>query len=197
MKTRLFGINISFSFWFFALITVFLTVGRQQLALYFILPVVIHECGHIIAMFFCGIGIEAVSFNAFGIDIQRKLSTTSSYAKDIIVSLGGIAANLVTAVLVYTFAFASVRTMFFISVNIAVALFNAMPVGNLDGGQILEYILAHRSGPERARKISGIFSLLLLIPLFALAILLILRDFANISLLIVCIYLAFVVIFGD
>lgn len=194
---KAFGMNISFSFWFFAVLTAFFTFGRAALAMYFILPIAIHEAGHFIAMLLCGIKPESVSFTAFSIDIRRSAAATASYAKDVTVNLAGATANLLIAVCLYFFAFQSMRVILFVSVNIAVAIFNVMPVGNLDGGQILRLILERFGNPGTALKISRFISLLLLIPLFAVSIFLVFRGFVNLSLLIACAYLVCVVIARD
>jgi membrane-associated protease RseP (regulator of RpoE activity) len=194
---RLFGIDISFSFWFFAVLSVFLVLGREVLAVYMILPIAIHECGHLIAMVVCRVGIEGIAFTAFSVDIKRSGAATGSYGRDIFVCLGGVIANVITAVCFYFFTFQSMRVMFFIAVNIAIAAFNIMPVGNLDGGQILRLVLERFGNPATAYRISRVFSFVILIPIFALAIFLMMRDFANISLLLACIYLACVVVFRD
>ena len=196
MKFYLFGIEISLSFWFFTALLTFVILGRAPLALYFILPVVIHECGHLIAMALCNVKTKAVRFRSFGIDVIRNPAPVS-YAKDIIICLGGVSANLLTALCFYFFAFQSLRVIFFIAVNIAIAIFNAMPVANLDGGQVLRLLLERFGNPAKAYAVSRLFSFLLLIPLFGASIFLILRGFANLSLLAACLYLAGVVIFGE
>ncbi|MDL2232802.1 site-2 protease family protein [Ruminococcaceae bacterium OttesenSCG-928-L11] len=197
MKTRLFGIEISFSFWFFAVLLAVLVTGQEVLAFYFLLPVAIHELGHLVAMAAAGIRVERVAFRAFGIDIQRSRSATASYGRELAIAVGGVAANFLTALLLYGFAFQSMRVILLVSVNVALGLFNSLPVGTLDGGQILQILLTRWGSLETAATVSRICSFFVLIPLFALSILLLLRGTANVSLLVACVYLACTVIFSS
>jgi stage IV sporulation protein FB len=87
--------------------------------------------------------------------------------------------------------------MLLVAVNLAVAIFNAMPVGTLDGGQALRQILERFGSVEKAYVISRICSFLLLVPLFGGAIFLLWQGVANLSLLLVCLYLAGTVIFAS
>lgn len=195
IRVRFGNIEVFFSFWFFAVIAAILVAGRETLALYLLLPVAIHESGHLIAMAICRVRVESVAFTAFSIDVRRSAPATAGYARDIVISLGGAAANLLAALLLYLFAFQSLRVMLLLAVNVAVALFNAIPIGSLDGGQVLRTVLERRGDLERAYKVSRICSFLLLIPLFAAAIFLLLRGEGNLSLLLACLYLAGTVIF--
>lgn len=197
MTLRIFGIDLTFSFWFFAVILAVLLTGREVLAFYMLLPVAVHECGHLLAMALFGIRIESVSFTAFSIDIRRDKWATASYGRDIAAALGGVAANLLFALALYLFAFKSMRVMLLISVNLALAAFNLMPVGSLDGGQAFRLLLERRGSPARAYRVSRACSFLLLAPLFAFSILLLLRGIANLSLLLACLYLAGTVIFAE
>jgi stage IV sporulation protein FB len=197
MRMRIFGVEITFRFWFFAVMAAILLAGREVLAFYFLLPIVIHECGHLLAMAICGVRVEAITCTAFSIDIRRGVSNRLDYRRDIAISLAGIAANLVAAAALYLFAFQSLRVMLLVAVNLAVAIFNAMPVGTLDGGQALRLILERFGSAEKAYTVSRICSFLLLVPLFGGAIFLLWRGVANLSLLLVCLYLAGTVIFAS
>jgi len=196
IKFTVFGVDIRISFWFFAILALVLTTGRETLAMYFLLPILIHECGHLIVMAICGVKLKSVSFLAFCIDIKPAESHIMSYGKDVAVALGGALANFLVAGFLYIFMFQSMRVMLLIAVNIAVALFNLVPVGRLDGGQVMSLLLSRYGGINNTDPVSKLCSFLLLIPLFALAIYLILQDGWNVSLLIVCLYLAGTVVFS-
>lgn len=197
MRLRIFGIDVSVSFWFFATIAGVLLAGKETLALYMLAPIAIHELGHLVAMRLCGIRVEAVAFRAFSIDIRRSASATAGYGTDILLALGGVAANFFAALCLYLFAFQSMRVMLLGAANVAVALFNALPIGNLDGGQALRLLLERFGSVEKAFAISRICSFLVLVPLFGAAAFYVLQGVVNPSLLLVCVYLAGVVIFAD
>ena len=197
MGLRLFGVEISFSFWFFATLAVFALLDREVLALYFLLPVAVHELGHLLVMAVCGVKIKAVRFTPCSLSIQRKGGRLFSLGRELCVQLAGIAANLILALGLYLFAFQSMRVMFLISSNLAVAAFNLLPIGNLDGGAVVKGVSAHFFLPDFARRVSRAVSFVVLIPLFAAAIFLLLIKTTNFTLLAMCLYLVAVVIWRD
>lgn len=194
MKLTLFGVEISFSFWFFVVLMTFALIGREQLLVYLLLPVVLHEAGHLLIMAVCRVKIRSIRFTAFSVDIEKGNTATLGYGKEILINLGGVLVNLIAALWLYCTAFQSMRVMLLIAVNLAIGVFNILPVGNLDGGEILRLLLERRGNPGMAAVISRACSFLLLIPLFAAAIFMLFRGGENISLLLACCYLAAVVI---
>lgn len=189
MRFRLGGIDIELSFWFFAAVAIFATFSDDILAFYFIIPVIIHETGHLIAMAAGRTKIESIRFTAFGIDIQKRREQFPALGGELAVSFAGPLANLIAAAAIYFFAFESMRSMLMISANIAIAAFNLLPIGNLDGGEIARKISEYYFKPRTALMLSRIFSLIALTPLFAAAIFLILLPQRNFSLLLICVYL--------
>ncbi len=186
---KLSGAEITFSFWFFAVMAIFFAFCPAALIVYAALPVAVHELGHIAAMVLLKVKIRSVRLTAFGIELVKDKSRYPGTTAEIAVSLAGAAANLAVAGLLYAFTFQSMRSMLMVSANIAVAVFNLLPVGNLDGGEAAKIICGYFFRPGLAYTISRIFSLLALAPLFAAAIFLLLRPERNFTLLLVCIYL--------
>jgi stage IV sporulation protein FB len=195
MSFKIRDVEFSFTFWFFAGLLALLIFGGEALAWYLILPMLAHECGHAAIMGLCGIPIRGVHFRSFGVEIETGDTATTSYGKDIAIALGGVAANLILALILHLFFFHSMRVMLLVAVNIALAMFHLIPIGSLDGGQALRLLLERFGNPEMAWQVSRFFSFLLLVPLFAAAIFLIICGTANLSLLLVCLYLAGTVIF--
>ena len=195
MKIRLYerGVRISASFWFFAVLALFFVFDEDGLALYFLLPVFAHELGHLTAMRLLGVKIRSVRLSAFGIAIQKEGGLKLSYAKEIIVAAAGAFANLGLA-LVFSFFPHDFdepgRVTLFMAANIAVAAFNMLPIGGLDGGSLLK-LSAERFLPQGiAFVLSRVFSFLILVPIFALSFFLIMRPERNFTLLAVSVYLA-------
>ena len=186
-------VELRFGFWFFAVIACFMLVGRAAFLWYMLLPVLIHELGHLIALLACGGGVQRVTFTAFSLDIRTKGTEGFGYGRELLVAAAGVAANLLAAAALYRFAFQSMRTMFLIAANMAVALFNLLPVGNLDGGGLLRLLAEHAGGVAFSWKISQAVSFFALVPLFAAA-LFVLGQGGNLTLLVTCSYLALVVI---
>ena len=195
MKMRFYerGIRISASFWFFAALALFLVFDKDGLALYFLAPVFVHELGHLAAMRLLGVNIRSVGFSAFGIDIQKAGGLGISYAKEIIVASSGALANLALALGLSFFSHDfdnPGRATLFMAANIAVAAFNMLPVGGLDGGSLLKLLAERFLSQDTAFVLSRVFSFLILVPLFALSFFLIMRPGRNFTLLAVAIYLA-------
>lgn len=195
MKFNICNIKIFISFWFFAIVALFAALDASALSLYFALPVLMHELGHLIVMKVCGIHVKSIRFTAFSVDIQRNNSGVPGYGKEIAVSLGGIVCNLATALCVHLFAFHSMRAMLFTAANIAVAGFNLLPIGSLDGGMLVRLLTERFFGTNFAFSLSKIFSFIVLVPLFAAAIFLVMRPEHNFTLLAMCVYLLLDVIF--
>lgn len=189
MRFRLGGTDIELSFWFFAVVAVFAALSKDILAVYFIIPVVIHESGHFIAIAAGRVKIESIRFTAFGIDIKKKQQPGLAPGIELAVLFAGAAANLASAAGVYFFAPKTMRSVLFVSVNIAVAIFNLLPIGNLDGGGIARLISGYYFKPRTAFFLSRLFSFLALVPLFASAIFLILTPQRNFTLLLISVYL--------
>lgn len=189
MKFRIGGTDVELSFWFFAAVAIFTALSDNTLAFYFILPAAIHELGHLILIAAGPAKIESIRFTAFGIDIKKKREQAPALGYELAVSLAGSLANLITAAALYFFAFQSMRSMLLISANLAIAAFNLLPVGTLDGGEIARKISEYYFKPRTAFMLSRVCSFLTLVPLFAAAIFLILLPQRNFSLLLVCVYL--------
>ena len=188
-------IRVSFSFWFFAVVLLFVLLDAEVLAWYIALPVILHEFGHLIAMALCRVRVQAVEFTPFSISIKRQEMLAPG--GELVVQLGGVLANCAAALVLYTCFFQSMRTMFLIAANLAVALFNLLPIGNLDGGTVCKLLCRRFFSPDTARRVSRLVSFAVLTPLFAAAIFLILSGSGNFTLLVSCIYLAVVVIFRE
>jgi len=196
LKLCVFGTEVSFSFWFFAVVALFVLLGKETLVLYLILPVIIHECGHLLAMLFCRAKIHSIRLTPISVDIRRVDRDVRSHLNELVITLAGIATNMLAALVLRLFFFQSIRVMFLGAANIAVALFNLLPIGNLDGGELCRLICERLFTPRAAWYISHIMSFLVLTPLVALSVLFILRGY-NFTLLLTCIYLALTVIFRE
>jgi len=192
VKTRL-----RFSFWFFAAAALLLLLDRHALLWYFVMPVAIHETGHLLAILICSVRVREIFFTPVSIRMETRHTGNLSYRREITVAFGGAALNLLAALAIYLFAFASMRNMLLMASNLAVAMISLLPIGSLDGGQILRAICARRAGPDFARKVSLAVSFIALVPLSAAAGFFVLRGATNFTPLILCVYLIVTVIVSD
>jgi stage IV sporulation protein FB len=186
MMFQIKGVRVSLSFWFFALLACILLLDRERLLVYFIAPILVHECGHIAVILLGRVPVREIRLSPLGIAIRREPSVILSNPVEIFLSLGGILANLLAAAILYLFCFQSMRVMLLGASNIAVALYNALPIGDMDGGQVLRLLAARFFSPDTARTISLVCSLLILAPLFAFAVSLLISGHSNFTPLLLC-----------
>lgn len=197
LTLRLGRLRLVFDFWFFALVACFTLLNHQALLFYLAFPVVIHEGGHLLVLALLHIPVSEIRFAPAGIAIYTRSPSPLSFQRELAVAFAGIAANLLAAFLLWRLAFQSMRTILMIASNLAVALFNLLPAGHLDGGQILHCLCDILFPPQIAQNISRIVSFVILTPLIVLSVLLLLRGIVNFTLLICCIYLMVTVILRD
>jgi stage IV sporulation protein FB len=164
-----------------AAVTAILLIDRQNRVIGCILAAALHEAGHVIAMIFCRVRVRGVRIRLFDILIEADEAATLS--ADILVTLGGPGMNLLLAA-----SFARIAP-FFSAANLAMGLFNLMPVISLDGGRILSLLAAKRWGVENAQRVLRITSFVILLPLMTAGILFLFRSGYNYSLLAVSLYL--------
>lgn len=141
----------------------------------------LHELGHLTAMLLCGVGVRGVSLRLF--DVKIDADSPRGFARDLCVTLGGPAVNLLLAA-------ALVPTgSFFGGANLALGCFNLLPVQSLDGGRLLELLLLRRFGARACDRVMRIASFLFLLPLMTAGLYALLRSGYNYSLLAVSLYL--------
>ncbi|MCD8006847.1 MAG: hypothetical protein LUF29_07755 [Oscillospiraceae bacterium] len=118
-----------------------------------------HELGHLVAMRFLGARVTGVRFYGGGIGISADTECLSRPARLIIYSAGCIS-NLTFALIFYIIGKYTTSV-----VNLAIALFNLMPVSYFDGGMILQLIFPN--GEKSLKIVSGITTFILILLFFA------------------------------
>jgi stage IV sporulation protein FB len=144
-----------------------------------------------------GTGVREIYFTPVSIRIATAQRKTLSYGGELFVAAGGILANLAAALFLRLFLFASMRNMLMTASHLAVAIFNFLPAGSLDGGQIVRIICLRAAGCEAAEKISRAAGLAVLLPLTAAAIYLAARGTVNFTAPVIFGYLALVMIIRE
>ena len=107
---------------------------------------VIHEAGHCGAVRAVNARIGLLRLSAVGAELQ--LEGTLSYMQELICVVAGPAANFVAAVLA-----AKAGQDVFAGINLALGLFNLLPISVLDGGRILNCVSTMLFGPEVGGRI--------------------------------------------
>lgn len=108
-----------------------------------------HELGHYLVIRLLGGNIKYVRLTAVG--AEMVLNRPLGYWQEGLSALAGPGINLLLAL---TFCCWE-RTFVFAGLNLALALFNLIPVGRLDGGRALSCTLALLAGPDLAEQAGG------------------------------------------
>ena len=112
-----------------------------------LLACALHELGHFWAIRLLGSDVKLIRLTAIGAEmaVDRPLD----YWREGLAALAGPAVNLLLALMCCGWS----RGQTFAGLNLALALFNLLPVGRLDGGRALGCALALLAGPNRAERI--------------------------------------------
>ena len=159
------------------------------------LSVIIHESGHLAVMRLFGIRPERIRLRLFDFAIIDRSKTLLSFAQELAVISAGVTANLLTAGICLFIPGDTASKL--VSADLTLALFNALPIGSLDGGQALSLILCRYLNIEKALLAADIISVLTLIPLTAFGFLVLMKTGYNFSVLLAAIYLAAQIIIKD
>lgn len=109
----------------------------------------VHELGHIFVIRRMGGAIKGIRLTAVGAELI--LSRPLGYWQEGLSALAGPGANLLLALICCS----GKGGLTFAGLNLALALFNLLPVGRLDGGRALRCTLALLAGPEPAERLAG------------------------------------------
>lgn len=151
---------VRISFTFFAACALFLsTNGGFGIAT--LCACGIHELSHLIMMTAFRVNADEILFYGAGICISsREINRAEKIPRIMILSAGCIG-NLISAVILLIFG-----NNIAAAINIFTAVLNILPVGSLDGAQILKYVTVSRCKPENVDKVmfyAGIISVVLMV----------------------------------
>ncbi len=125
---------ISVEFSFLAVIAL-LGLSESSACIYMSLAsCILHETGHLLAMFFFGVGVKKIVLYGAGIKIVRDFSLVEN-KKEAVILLSGPLMNILAFAVFYMFDGENFKV--FAIMNLATALFNILPIKALDGGQLL------------------------------------------------------------
>ena len=119
---------------------------RQGLFLLAVCAAAAHEAGHwLLIRVFRG-RVALLRLSASGAELV--VEGTLSYGKELLCALAGPLVNLLLAL-----GAARIGSPVFAGLNLALGLFNLLPVSALDGGRILSCLICVFWGPERAQRL--------------------------------------------
>lgn len=146
-----FGVCIQVSIFYLAVITIVSFLDQTGIAIWGFLSSLIHEMGHIAALYLVGGGVKLLSFELTGIRMTIKQSL--SLWKEAVVLSAGCVVNFLCCILCMRFGLLSGAT-----VNLCIGAFNLLPSKALDGGRLLTLILNSFMSLEKADRFSFGFS---------------------------------------
>ncbi len=135
------GIKIGFSIWFLAVLF-FLTINKNTETFLFAVFILVHEMGHVLAMYIFDVKPDELNFRFGRIEIVKRNNVITFY-KNIGIYSGGIVANLFCIVFLLLFFPNATQA---ISVNLFLLLFNSIPAGDFDGGNIVSEFVKKQVG---------------------------------------------------
>lgn len=124
-------------------------LDRDHLLPMALLACLAHELGHLAAIRLFGGAVRRIRFTAVGAELE--LDRALGYWQEGASALAGPGVNLLLAVA----CCGSGRWMTFTGLNLALALFNLLPVGRLDGGRALSCTLALLAGQDWSDRLCG------------------------------------------
>ena len=169
---------------FFLLIALLFYLDSSGIVLLSLLACLLHELGHCAALLILGNDIKRITLSAFGASIEP--AAPMSALEEFLIAGAGPGVNLILAVL-------SARVPegnTFAGVNLALAVFNLLPVWQLDGARILRCVLECLMFETHAAKISGCLDFCFTL-IFAGAGFVLSLNYGNLTLLLMCLWLAF------
>ena len=159
MRFSIGGVRIEISFLFCILLSCLVLFDRGVF-LFAFLMVCVHEIAHLFAMLLFGVKIDGIALEPFGILIKKELKALLYYQNMCIVFAGCFANFLLAGICIFLYCFFEKNNIFmrFFSINIALAVFNLLPITGLDGGQALQLMIAHYRSAKNAEIIGKIAS---------------------------------------
>lgn len=147
-----FGVWIQVSVFYLAVITLLSFLDQTGIALWGLSASLLHEFGHIIALYLVGGQAQLLSFEMTGIRmVQKKILGN---LQDAIVLSAGCLMNCFCFLLCIKCGILNGAT-----VHLCIGVFNLLPSKLLDGGQLLILFLTRFLSPERAEQVCFVVSL--------------------------------------
>lgn len=136
--------HVDFSFLVFNALVFLIEEGK--LIFYFYMVCVIHEMGHLAAIFLTDRQIKSVHFSGAGIRIVTSKNSTIPFKNELFVLLAGPSANLLFFMVMKYFNCEGT----FMILNLALALYNLLPYHQLDGGAVIDLLISGTAFEKRA-----------------------------------------------
>lgn len=189
IKFKLFDTEIYISFLFASLITFMIAIDRTGYAIFTAVFVILHEIGHLFAMWLFECSPKKINLVPQSIEIVRGFSNRP-YGETVIALMGPLV-NVVLFLIFYLnyLYFKNDLFLTFALLNLIIAIFNLLPIKALDGGTIVFNIVAKYYGVEKAGKTVTLLTIIAGFVILTFAFYVLINGDFNPSLFIIAIYL--------
>lgn len=136
----------------------------------------LHELGHAVMAWGCGVPIKALHLDIFG--ARMELCGMLSYKRELAVAAGGPFFNLLSAAFALPFCYFGSwdgRAELFLAASVCLGGLNLLPVQGLDGGRMLGCTLSSLFGVEAGDRVVRLTTALCLGALWLLSVYALLR----------------------
>jgi len=189
MKFKLFGTEIYISFIFSAMLAFMLATDRTGLIIPTVIAVIVHEAGHLFAMWISDCSPKAIRLIPTSVKIIRDFPKKS--CNEAFIAICGPFANL-SVFLSFYVGFINTKYDYLVKfaiLNLVIAIFNLLPIKGLDGGTLLFILLSKIFGIVKSELILKFISVFLGITVFLFGIYAAINQNFNLSVFIIGIYL--------
>ena len=166
---------------FFVGILLWIVTEPSHTPILTLVAVTVHECGHLLAARLCHIKTGGFSVDSLGARLAL-VGVVPSYPKELIICAAGPLANLCSLPLAHCLKARHENVEFYISVSLALALLNLLPIRGFDGGRICYCLAALASDPVLAERICTLLSFFSLFVLWCISVYLMIKMGADFSL---------------
>lgn len=190
MKFKFLGTQIYISFLFCATLCFMIAIDRTGLIIPTLFAVLVHEVGHLLAMWAADCQPKAIRLIPTSVQIIRGFSAKKH--GETAIAFCGPMANLVLFGVLYAnyTIFGNEISLNFAILNLVIAVFNLLPVSGLDGGTLLAIFLSKFTDIYKAESVVKIITVVFALVAFLLGVYLASSGTVNISVFIVAVYLA-------
>ena len=135
---------IRLDFSFFAVVALYLLLDESGFGMAALAACFMHETAHFIAMALCGVQANSLTLYGAGMRISSAALEHARPLRKAIILSAGVFANFIAAALFWGSGCLGAA-----AVNLFTGLFNLLPIGELDGAQILKMLLIRHCRAER------------------------------------------------
>lgn len=173
------------------LLTALLFLDHQNLVPWALLACALHELGHLAAIYALGGRLAGLHLTVSGAEIVPERDTLFSYGEELLMIAAGPACSFLVAALTGWLASgAACEALFlFAGLNLAIGVFNLLPLWPLDGGRLLNLLLVRLLDPIRGEHACQLFTAILGMGLLVLGFLLMVQTRGNPTLLLTALWL--------